>query len=568
MKKILIWTSLVLISLNISLVTLAENAPIPPPSRAINSIETDLANWMGYVPDNTRLSELSIPGTHDTMAYQGEWGPGIGALNPVKRFTQTQNLSLRGQLDAGVRYLDLRVDSDMSMHHGIVDLKSYFDRDVLPEMAHFLIQHPSEMLIARVKGENNPVTEHFINNMTKSIQGYESLFAPPEVTTLGEVRGKILILDNTGSIRFFTDRGYAYTRYPNTNKLVIQDNYDNPSRAEKWRDIQTNLDQSMASTGDQLYLNHISATGGPPVGSTPKDFTNDLNPKTIQYIQSLPEPKQMGVLIFDFVSTKQTQPIIKANADLFPLWGDVRWIFEPQTGELRFISNGTLGTSLEAPWNRSDALKVSAQEIRQITFTEPVQAPPDSQYLFSLDPTGHTQSSLTTIKGFPYVNTQGVKNMDGFFRYNSNLTTVDLSKMDTTTVISMTEAFKQTGFTQLSLESWQTPALQDARGLFQDMTALTTLIIPGFNTKKALVTDMFSNDNALENITLGPNFRDLQGVSGLPEAPNTGSYQGEWLLKGEGPIGNTQYLLTQYDGTKPGTYLWLEKLASSVWGIY
>ena len=58
-------------------------------------------DWMSNLPDDMRLSEMSIPGTHDTMAYQVHWLCQLVRLNV---FTQTMNL--KTQLNAGIREVD------------------------------------------------------------------------------------------------------------------------------------------------------------------------------------------------------------------------------------------------------------------------------------------------------------------------------------------------------------------------------------------------------------------------------------------------------------------------------
>ena len=52
--------------------------------------------WMKRLPDNKKLSELSIPGTHDTCARFGG------------DFAQCQSLALRDQFSIGLRFLDIR----------------------------------------------------------------------------------------------------------------------------------------------------------------------------------------------------------------------------------------------------------------------------------------------------------------------------------------------------------------------------------------------------------------------------------------------------------------------------
>ena len=73
-----------------------------------DTIEVSLPNWMEWIPDGTPISELAIPGTHDSASLDG------GDL------VETQDLSLRAQLDAGIRAFDIRarhIENVFAIHH-------------------------------------------------------------------------------------------------------------------------------------------------------------------------------------------------------------------------------------------------------------------------------------------------------------------------------------------------------------------------------------------------------------------------------------------------------------------
>ena len=84
-------------------------------------------NWMSSLPDSRPLSQLSIPGTHDTMArYGGD-------------IAQTQSMTLSMQLQAGVRALDIRcrhINNAFAIHHGLIYQNANFD-DVLSVVRDF-----------------------------------------------------------------------------------------------------------------------------------------------------------------------------------------------------------------------------------------------------------------------------------------------------------------------------------------------------------------------------------------------------------------------------------------------
>src|SRR5579864_9502172 len=71
------------------------------------------SNWMASLDSHLLLSQLSIPGSHDTMAL----------YEPFPGTTKCQNLSLAEQLMAGVRFLDIRcrhTNNAFAIYHGRV----------------------------------------------------------------------------------------------------------------------------------------------------------------------------------------------------------------------------------------------------------------------------------------------------------------------------------------------------------------------------------------------------------------------------------------------------------------
>lgn len=84
---------------------------------------------MGEIPDTTLVSDITVPGTHDTCARSNI------------PFVRTQYLSVTKQMEAGLRFLDLRCrvhpDGQLYCYHGgiPIDFPRYlkFD-DVMQEV--------------------------------------------------------------------------------------------------------------------------------------------------------------------------------------------------------------------------------------------------------------------------------------------------------------------------------------------------------------------------------------------------------------------------------------------------
>lgn len=96
---------------------------------------------MEAIDDDKLISDITIPGTHDTMALYG--GPAA----------ECQAWDLGDQLRAGIRYLDLRIFAFENklyvMHWVVYQHKSFYE--VLDKIRAFLAEFRSEAVLIRVK---------------------------------------------------------------------------------------------------------------------------------------------------------------------------------------------------------------------------------------------------------------------------------------------------------------------------------------------------------------------------------------------------------------------------------
>ncbi|XP_029978145.1 PI-PLC X domain-containing protein 1-like [Sphaeramia orbicularis] len=129
---------------------------------------TATGDWMSNLPkglQNIPLWKLTIPGSHDSMSYDLDINSSI--IEPdilkhiglrsvhkiVKEWATTQEVNIIQQLDAGVRFLDLRIarkkdDSDPTrvyFYHGLYTVTDV--RSVLKDINGWAVAHPTEILI-------------------------------------------------------------------------------------------------------------------------------------------------------------------------------------------------------------------------------------------------------------------------------------------------------------------------------------------------------------------------------------------------------------------------------------
>ncbi|HSX62283.1 MAG TPA: phosphatidylinositol-specific phospholipase C domain-containing protein [Tahibacter sp.] len=236
-----------------------------------SGISHENADWMANVADQRRLADLSLPGTHDTMTYALNDDDYTATQGVITDVAMTQNKSLRQQLLAGVRVLDIRCRrtpyNNFDIYHGSIDTGFDFD-DVLLDVTDFLADHPTETVLMRLKPEGNDGTMSFEDVLDTYVDDsrYASYFwknSSSELATgssntrLGDVRGKIVVLANFSGERFGID-------YASAN---IQDEYEldtNWDLYDKWVDVKEQFQASNTSTEGSrgFYINFLSGSGG------------------------------------------------------------------------------------------------------------------------------------------------------------------------------------------------------------------------------------------------------------------------------------------------------------------
>ena len=148
-------------------------------------------DWMAQLPGHLLLTELTLPGTHDSGTY-----PGYGGASPT-----CQTMTIAQQLESGIRVLDIRcvqTNDEFWIHHSNVCEYLRFKTDVRQVCLDFLAKHPGETIVMSIKHEENGELDY---NNTKTFEQLVQELLPPdicypgqEVPELGRVRGKIVLL--------------------------------------------------------------------------------------------------------------------------------------------------------------------------------------------------------------------------------------------------------------------------------------------------------------------------------------------------------------------------------------
>ncbi|KQJ91225.1 uncharacterized protein LOC100830569 [Brachypodium distachyon] len=106
----------------------------------------DRKTWMSELgPDRVRVHQVVWPGSHDSATNK------IGIPFITRPFAQCQSLSVYEQLATGCRLIDVRVQEERRVCHGV--LATYSVDVVLADVKRFLAETESEVLVLEIRTE-------------------------------------------------------------------------------------------------------------------------------------------------------------------------------------------------------------------------------------------------------------------------------------------------------------------------------------------------------------------------------------------------------------------------------
>lgn len=284
------------------------------------------ADWMAQLPDEKLLSELVIPGTHDSGTQYVQ----------LAFFSKCQAMGIAGQLEAGFRYLDIRLgveehDYAFRLMHGFTKCKTgalsvdclYLD-SVLEDCYRFLDAHPGETILFAVKQEHGDETvAEFETMLDAYIRKNEAYWLLTDtIPTLGEARGKLVLLrrydDEAGigsraGIPFLWENQNGHddvslhaAAEDNGYILYVQDRYEYGAE-DKWNAFTAGMDAGRGRGAGDISLSFLSTKGTLAYGH-PFAFAKTLNSRLMRANLALD-----GWVITDFASAPLAERIYSVN---------------------------------------------------------------------------------------------------------------------------------------------------------------------------------------------------------------------------------------------------------------
>jgi 1-phosphatidylinositol phosphodiesterase len=296
-------------------------------------------NWMRYLDGNKKLTELTIPGTHDSGTY----------LSNFTGLAKCQNKSIADQLNQGIRFLDIRLkpgihnDNVLYIAHGVAESRFSFEGDVMPIIQRFLKTNPFETIIMSIKddsktykGDNHK--KYFYNAVWSTIQKFP-FHTSNQIPSLDGVRGKIILFR-----RFWApgDLGFPvglnlYDNWPQDRmnefendgvNFYVQDRFDDWKGKEDIENkfkkaVKPTLEKASSTLPNTLFTNFTSGTSGNIFYENPKEIAEIVNPLFFEYLYNK-QKTRYGIIPMDFPEIPLINRLFSCNPFNFTSMGLIK----------------------------------------------------------------------------------------------------------------------------------------------------------------------------------------------------------------------------------------------------
>jgi len=267
------------------------------------------SDWLSQVPDPTPLSKIHLPGTHNSAAL----------FEPLPSTAKCQELTIKEQLEAGVRFLDIRCRHQrdrFALYHESVPQRQTFG-EFLVTLNTFLSDHPSECVLVSIqetsgaKGNTQSFTQTLKTYLAKNPKLW---LLNTTLPSLIEARGQALLVRRFRSPK---PLGIDATNWRcrgvhSASALLVQDQFKIAKPEEKWTQMKQLWTQAPDHPG-KLTLNFTS--GYQPGAFGIPNITAISTPINAQLHDRLLEPQcpPPGILVLDFITPELARSIYQLN---------------------------------------------------------------------------------------------------------------------------------------------------------------------------------------------------------------------------------------------------------------
>ena len=284
-------------------------------------------NWMKNVEEEIFLGDMVIPGTHDSAT----------AYVQLPYFMRCQSLTVKQQLEAGYRYLDIRLNEErgkLFFYHSFANCKNGIMpwanalelADVLEPVCDFLTEHPTETVIFVIKQEGSGDMEQSQTVLQNYVMKNQELWLlTDKVPTLGEARGKIVLFrrysdaaglgTQAGIALGWSDQGGSELQESHMNKetkdgvdFYIQDRY-NYTVSDKKTGMKDGLMQAINLAGTNSLRISFASTAGPNSLHHPYNIAKKMN----AWFKKQQFEGNLGWVLFDHGNATLAESVYRLN---------------------------------------------------------------------------------------------------------------------------------------------------------------------------------------------------------------------------------------------------------------
>lgn len=135
-------------------------------------------DWMSEIDDDRTMDSMILPGSHDSGMVKRLMNRGVTATIAN---ACTQKLAIKEQLEAGVRWMDIRIDKKLRCFHGNSHGESL--ASVADGIISFLDENPTEVVIVLLTksyiSKKIPPSEDAYTGFLKALHGLCAFKRPP-----------------------------------------------------------------------------------------------------------------------------------------------------------------------------------------------------------------------------------------------------------------------------------------------------------------------------------------------------------------------------------------------------
>ena len=281
------------------------------------------ANWMADIDGSCTLSNISMPGTHDS-------GSASLAESPIFTAGHTQCFSVADQLYDGIRAFDIRLKKSLKYGHTMT-CRDSFD-STLVAWDRFLADHPSECIVAMVGSDEGGKWEYELtNNYKQLITKYKHRFVESFTasTPLDSVRGKILVIRRQEGCPFGKLLRFADNAVFDYDCFRVEDVYKEHKTWRKLKLVEQNIRDAYESDDPNRWFITFCSIAWSPRRHTPysyawgeaKNIRKPINSSLREVIEQK-DYTNFGIVFLDFYNNRGDSPqvvesIIKSNFDRY-----------------------------------------------------------------------------------------------------------------------------------------------------------------------------------------------------------------------------------------------------------